>query len=91
MRKFIASLVAVLVMSAGISAGTTETATAKPLSYRGQVVAGTWAYGPCVKLRKSKPGRIMYWDTVMDDTDDGKRRSVKAQTNYVKQGCRNGA
>jgi hypothetical protein len=86
MRKFIASLVILLTMTAG----TAETATAKPLSYRQKVIAGTAGYGPCKAMRKTEAGRIAYWDMVADNTDDGKRRSVKAQVSYVRQGCRNG-
>jgi hypothetical protein len=90
MRKFIASLTAVLTLVGGITLVTAETATAKAPSYRQQVVAGTYSYGPCKSIRKSRPGRIAYWDMVADNTDDGKRRSVKAQISYVRQGCRNG-
>lgn len=91
MRKFITTLVAVLVFSAGFSVVPGETATAKPLSYRAQVVKGTSNYGPCKTLRKTHAGRIAFLDTVADSTDDGKRRSVKAQIAYVRQACRNGA
>jgi hypothetical protein len=89
MRKFIASLTAVLSLVGGITLGTAETATSKPLSYRERVVAGTYSYGPCKAMRVSRPGRIAYWDMVADNTDDGKRRSVKAQVSYVRQGCHN--
>jgi hypothetical protein len=85
MCKLIASLVAVLVM-----VGTAETATAKSPTYRQKVVAGTYSYGPCKSLRKSQEGRTAYWDMVADNTDEGKRRTVKAQVQYVRQGCRNG-
>jgi hypothetical protein len=90
MRKFIASLTTVLVMSLGVAAGTAEPAHAASPGYRAQVIAGTWKYGPCKALRSSQVGRIAYWDMVADNTDDGKRRSVKAQVSYVRQGCRNG-
>lgn len=86
MRKFIASLATVLFVF-----GAAETATAKSLSYRQKVVAGTYSYGPCKAMRGTSAGRIAYWDMVADNTDDGKRRSVKDQVSYVRQGCRNGA
>jgi uncharacterized lipoprotein YehR (DUF1307 family) len=90
MRKFIASLTTVLVMSLGMAVGTAEPAHAASPSYRQQVVAGTYSYGPCKTMRQSKAGRIGYWGMVADNTDDGKRRSVKSQISYVRQGCRNG-
>jgi hypothetical protein len=89
MRKFIASLTTVLTLVGGFTLGAAETAVSKPLSYRQQVVAGTYSYGACKTMRKVKAGRIAYWDMVADNTDDGKRRSVKAQVSYVRQGCRN--
>ena len=87
MRKFIAFLVILLTMTAG----TAETSTAKAPTYRQKVVKATETYGPCKAMRKTRAGRIMYRDLVSDNTDDGKRRTVKAQVRYVKQGCRNGA
>jgi hypothetical protein len=89
MRKFIASLTAVLTLVGGLTLATAETAVSRPLSYRQHVVLGTVTYGPCKALRKSQEGRIAYWDMVADSTDDGKRRSVKAQVSYVRQGCHN--
>lgn len=91
MRKFLASITAVLILTGGITLGTAETVTAKPLSYRAQVVKGTYPYTPCKRMRKTHAGRLAYWDTVADNTDEGKRRSVKAQVSYVRQACRNGA
>ena len=91
MRKFIASLIAVLVISAGFNVISAETATAKPQSYLQKVVAGTAGYGPCKAMRKTEAGRIAYRDMIADNTDEGKRRSVKDQVSYVRQGCRNGA
>lgn len=90
MRKFIASLTAVLVMSLGITLGAAEMAVSKPQNYNAKVVAGTYSYGPCKAMRKTHAGRVAYWDLILDNTDEGKRRSVKAQVSYVRQGCRNG-
>jgi hypothetical protein len=90
MRKFIASTLTLLVMVGGSILGTAETATAKPQTYRQKVIAGTANYGPCKVMRKTEAGRIAYRDMIADNTDDGKRRSVKAQVSYVRQGCRNG-
>jgi hypothetical protein len=51
----------------------------------------TASYGPCGAMQETEAGRVMYRDLVSDDTDNGERRSVRAQAEYVKQGCRNGA
>lgn len=90
MRKFLMYSLATAALSLGLTAGMVEAANGEPLSYRQKVVAGTYSYGPCKSLRKTQAGRIAYWDMVADNTDDGKRRSVKAQVSYVRQGCRNG-
>jgi hypothetical protein len=66
-------------------------AKGRTTGYRVQVITGTYLYGPCKGMRQSKAGRAMYWDMIADSTDEGKRRSVKSQVRYVKQGCRNGA
>ncbi|WP_395759461.1 hypothetical protein OIE82_27045 [Streptomyces althioticus] len=57
--------------------------------YAQQVVSRTKNYGPCVKAQETTAGRIMYRDAVADNTDDGKRRSLRAQVDYVKATCRN--
>ena len=87
MRKSLAVILTALLM-AMVGA---ETSTAKAPTYRQKVVKATESYGPCKVMRKSRAGRLMYRDLVSDNTDDGKRRTVKAQVRYVKQGCRNGA
>ena len=88
MRKLIPFFLAILIMATG---ATTAHASVKVSSYRQHVLAGTLFYGPCKSMMKTRAGRLMYWDMVIDSTDDGGRRSVKAQIRYVKQGCRNGA
>lgn len=56
-------------------------------AYTGRVVASTYAYRPCVTLRHTREGRASYWDMVMDNTDDGRKRSVSSQVRYVRSGC----
>lgn len=58
--------------------------------YAQRVVNRTISYGPCITLQTTPEGRAMYRDAVADNTDDGKRRSVRAQVDYVKATCRNG-
>jgi len=92
MRKFVAYALITVLMVAGYSAYGADAAEAKPrLSYTAKVLKGTWGYKPCVKMRKTRDGRIMYWDTVRDNWDDSRKRPVKAQVKYVLQACRNGA
>lgn len=81
---------AYVLITLGMVMGTHHTPAKHHLTYRQQVVKGTYNYGPCKSVRKTKAGRVMYWDTVADSMDDGGRKPVKVQIAYVRQACRNG-
>lgn len=89
MRKTLATLALTTALLTTVGGVSSASASSGP-SYRVQVVSGTAHYAPCVAMRSTQAGRLMYRDMVSDTWDDGRQRTVKAQISYVKQGCRNG-
>jgi hypothetical protein len=90
MRKTLATLASLTALLTTVGGVSSASANSGP-SYRVQVIIGTHHYAPCIDMRATKAGRLMYRDMVSDTWDDGRKRTVKAQISYVKQGCRNGA
>lgn len=84
-KRVVVGMLALLTL--GMSAQEAHAITHKRPSYRAQVIAGTYGYRPCVLLNRTSEGRSWYWDMVSDNTDEGHKRSVKAQIRYVRTGC----
>jgi hypothetical protein len=80
---------ALVTMLGGVAKAEAHSAPNKPhASYRVRVLAGTLPYPPCVELRQTREGRSWFADMVSDTYDDGHRRTVSQQIQYVREGCR---
>jgi hypothetical protein len=88
MRVGMLALAALSILAGAVRAEAAPIAHHKPrASYTARVVAGTLHYRPCVTLRKTHEGRLWYRDMVSDNTDEGHKRTVRAQIHYVRTGC----
>ncbi|MFJ8930580.1 hypothetical protein ACIRLA_28730 [Streptomyces sp. NPDC102364] len=73
----------------GVVKAEAATTSHKPhASYNARVLAGTRQYLPCLEMRLTHSGRVMFADMLSDTWDDGGKRTVGQQVKYVRQGCR---
>ncbi|MFD8089004.1 hypothetical protein [Streptomyces malaysiensis] len=87
----VGGLAAATLVVCGVQAHESKPAPLSVFEYTKRVQARTDWYRPCLDLMQSENGDSAYTDLVDDSWDEGKRRSVSEQIEYVRTGCENGA